>query len=261
MPHSEYVFTVRKVSAESNVSVGHAFSVTGEATVGRGVDVDLRVDDITVSRRHAHLEVTEAGLTIEAASASNGVFVDGARVEFGATTTITDGTHKVQLGGVLFEVSPMAATRPVLEPMTLASAKHPRAPFLTIARDGDQCTVQCKGRFLDIHASAARALYALCSTPSKLVHEWDIQDAVGGPSNIQQLMSTIRRGIRLLIENGHVSLAEIRTLIEANSAGERLEGLAEMNAQQLLRRFVLSRRGHGYLICLAESDVAVEEVG
>ena len=49
-------------------------------TVGRHPDNDLSVDNPTVSRRHAELVLTEAGLSVRDLGSTNGTFVNGRRV-------------------------------------------------------------------------------------------------------------------------------------------------------------------------------------
>lgn len=49
--------------------------------IGSGRDADLRVEDRTVSARHARLEATAEGVRVEDLGSKNGVYVGGARVE------------------------------------------------------------------------------------------------------------------------------------------------------------------------------------
>lgn len=49
--------------------------------VGRGVSTELRLDDPTVSRRHALIAVNPNGITIYDDRSTNGTFVNGERVD------------------------------------------------------------------------------------------------------------------------------------------------------------------------------------
>lgn len=55
--------------------------------IGSGRDADLRVEDRTVSARHARIEATAEGVRVEDLGSRNGVYVGGARVESAWLTT------------------------------------------------------------------------------------------------------------------------------------------------------------------------------
>ena len=48
--------------------------------IGRSVDVDLPVTDLTISRQHLRVEMSEAGLTICDLNSNNGTFVEGRKI-------------------------------------------------------------------------------------------------------------------------------------------------------------------------------------
>lgn len=50
-------------------------------TLGSGSDVDVRIEDRTVSSRHAQVESTGSGLRVDDLASKNGVYVGGARVQ------------------------------------------------------------------------------------------------------------------------------------------------------------------------------------
>lgn len=67
-------------------------AITKAATmVGRAPANDLVVDDITVSARHARLDVGAGAVTVTDLASTNGTFVDGARVD--ATTRLHHGAE------------------------------------------------------------------------------------------------------------------------------------------------------------------------
>jgi adenylate cyclase len=74
-------------------------------SVGRGVACDLPVQDPTVSRQHAELEVVEGGVRIRDLGSTNGTFVNGERV---SDAVATPGA-RVSFGKVDFEVREEAA--------------------------------------------------------------------------------------------------------------------------------------------------------
>ncbi len=60
---------------------GRRLTLTGEISIGRGLDNDLCISDQSVSRRHAIIRNTEGQSVIYDLGAANGVFVNGQPVE------------------------------------------------------------------------------------------------------------------------------------------------------------------------------------
>jgi DNA-binding winged helix-turn-helix (wHTH) protein len=69
----------------------------GEHVIGRDADVEIRVDQSTVSRRHARLVVTTEGAVLEAFVSKNGTFLGSDRVS--APVQLTDG-DSIRVGSV-----------------------------------------------------------------------------------------------------------------------------------------------------------------
>lgn len=76
------------------VTGGRAFSV------GRAAVCDLPIQDPTVSRRHAELELAGAGVRVRDAGSTNGTYLDGARV----TDALATPGSRLAFGKVDFEV-------------------------------------------------------------------------------------------------------------------------------------------------------------
>jgi hypothetical protein len=75
---------------------GETFIVEGdETTVGRSPDCDIFLDDVTVSRRHAVVRRTGAGLEIEDLGSLNGTYLNRKRID--AAAALTDG-DELQIG-------------------------------------------------------------------------------------------------------------------------------------------------------------------
>jgi adenylate cyclase len=89
---------VKLVAATGSPSI----RVTGGRTfvVGRALTCDLPVQDPTVSRRHAELELTGAGVRVRDLGSTNGTYLDGQRV---VDALATPGS-RVAFGKVDFEV-------------------------------------------------------------------------------------------------------------------------------------------------------------
>jgi len=64
----------------------------GENVVGRDTPAPVRIDDPTVSRRHASLSVAGATVTVEDLGSKNGSFIDGIRLRPGKAQTVRSGS-------------------------------------------------------------------------------------------------------------------------------------------------------------------------
>ena len=88
----------------------HALPAAGEVVIGRDAGCDVRIDDRSLSRRHAVLRIAER-ITIEDLGSSNGTFVAGQRLEPGAPRPITVD-EIVTIGGVGIVVQQHAPLAP-----------------------------------------------------------------------------------------------------------------------------------------------------
>lgn len=76
------------------------YQLGDQITIGRSTLNQVVIDDATVSARHAVIEKTNAGYQIRDLESTNGVYVNGKRLAFGAikaTDTIAIGTHNLRL--------------------------------------------------------------------------------------------------------------------------------------------------------------------
>jgi DNA-binding winged helix-turn-helix (wHTH) protein len=64
----------------------------GANVVGRDTPALVRIDDPTVSRRHASLSVAGATVTVEDLGSKNGSFIDGNRLRPGSAETVRSGS-------------------------------------------------------------------------------------------------------------------------------------------------------------------------
>jgi len=252
---------VLRVIGAGRIREGEMLDIPDGGVIGRDPSAEVRLDHPSVSRRHAR--VVASPLRIENLSASSGLFVDGAPLAKAAACALTDGA-RVQIGAVLLQVVGPAETEPFCHPLTLDAAPRDAedtAPVFVITRDGDACAVQFAGRSLDLQAAAARAFAALAAAPAQVVHAWDIQDAVGGASAVPPLVTAIRRAVKSLLDDGALAEATLRSLIARSGSGDRLASLEALDRDALLRRFVLSRRGHGYVLCLPPDAIRITDAG
>jgi DNA-binding NtrC family response regulator len=88
---------------------GHERVIEGRMVVGAAPEVDLNVDDPTVSRLHAELDLRPLGLWVRDLGSRNGTFIDGVRVE---SACVPEG-GRVRLGAVELSVSYAPQPEPV----------------------------------------------------------------------------------------------------------------------------------------------------
>jgi pSer/pThr/pTyr-binding forkhead associated (FHA) protein len=63
-------------------NAGSRFLLSQEVTsVGRGLESDIFLDDITVSRRHAEIRATEGGFVVKDVGSLNGTYLNRERIE------------------------------------------------------------------------------------------------------------------------------------------------------------------------------------
>ena len=94
------------------LSESHPLPAAGRLVIGRSEEADIRIDDASVSRKHAVLELADGELRIEDLGSANGTKVGGRKLAAGEAVTIALG-ESVDLGSVLIVVRPGAvAGRP-----------------------------------------------------------------------------------------------------------------------------------------------------
>jgi len=83
--------------------------------VGRAVTSDVPIYDPTISRKHAELRLTDAGVEVKDVGSSNGTFLNGARV----TEALAAENDVITFGKVAFRVKAVSAPAP--RPQVVAS--------------------------------------------------------------------------------------------------------------------------------------------
>ena len=67
----------------SGAAFGKTYPITGPMVIGRQADCDIAIASEEISRRHAQVKPTPAGLAVEDLGSSNGTYINGKRVEQG----------------------------------------------------------------------------------------------------------------------------------------------------------------------------------
>jgi pSer/pThr/pTyr-binding forkhead associated (FHA) protein len=85
---------------------GHRFFITGDAmTIGRDPGADISIPDPSISRKHAIVKSTSAGVTIEDLGSSNGTAINGKKLEPGTVATLAK-EDMVKLGNSIVKYLP-----------------------------------------------------------------------------------------------------------------------------------------------------------
>lgn len=67
----------------SGAAFGKTYPISGSVVIGRQADCDISIPSEEISRRHAQLKPTPAGLAVEDLGSSNGTYINGKRVQQG----------------------------------------------------------------------------------------------------------------------------------------------------------------------------------
>jgi serine protease Do len=111
------------LSVTSGPRAGDKIPVRGEVTIGRE-NADLVVAEDAVSRRHAAVRASDAGLEIEDLASSNGTYVNGRRIT--GTQALSDG-DELRVGATTIAVEVAKRQEPPAAATTLVITSGPRA--------------------------------------------------------------------------------------------------------------------------------------
>ena len=101
-------------------SVMHELPELGIVEIGRGENATIRIDDGSISRRHAKILLAADEMRVEDLGSSNGTVLDGKRLQPGAPETLRPGATLV-LGKVTVVVRDPRYRSPASEPARAAS--------------------------------------------------------------------------------------------------------------------------------------------
>ncbi|MCD6500099.1 MAG: FHA domain-containing protein [Deltaproteobacteria bacterium] len=178
--------------------------------VGRDSELEVFLDDPTVSRRHARIQVTEGGITILDLRSSNGTYIDGEKTKRGVALP---GNH-IRFGEVAFRLEE--------EHPTEAPAAHHKvaSPKKTIAIVG-----------------IAVSVIALVVIGLAVKHRLDRSKKKQGSGNTASMADKQRRHFTALIQEGKQALGnqQWQHAIEAfDAAAEDYPTAAERTRAQAL---------------------------
>lgn len=262
MASRELSFKVEKTREGSPVAVGSLWdTVASTIVIGRDTSADFRLNDSTVSRRHVRLSVTGESIELENLSSTGAAFVDQTRLDPGKTMQVAGESFHLQVGRVLLRVESGASTAAFDERMSLVASPAIKSavtgPFVTCRWDAGRCHILVNGKLIEMFPAAAQLFAALCETPGRPVHHMDLQESVGPNTNLEQQISYARKAWRELIDTGLVDAEHIRDRVKHLSSNTAK--LDTLDTAGLMRRFIASQRGFGYVVFLEMSDVLIDD--
>ncbi len=195
--------------------IGAEYDLKQDVTViGRGNEADVLLEDQFASRRHAEVRRMDSAYQVCDLGSKNGIFVDGKRLELGASVWLSDGAE-VQFASTRFRFYDPSAT------LTAPSLIAVREPGLRI--DPSTRQVYVDGVLLDPSLSVKQfdLLWYLFQNRGRVVSKDEIAQSVWPEAQGDIYDANIDRMI-----------SRLRSRIEPESGDEP--------------RFIATVRGYGY---------------
>ena len=108
----------------SGLLAGQVFSFSDNAIIGRGQFSEVRLNDPTVSRRHAQIRRNGQGYELRDQDSANGTFYRGQRI---AESVLLEDGAEIQFGEVKTVFRAASSEQPSLPPLTLPSDNSTKA--------------------------------------------------------------------------------------------------------------------------------------
>ncbi len=201
----------------------------GVTIVGRGDGCQLVIDDPLISRRHACFVVDDLEITLEDLGSTNGVLVNGSKVDGVQVVVpgdqITIGQHHAELCSVPFSATDrgprprgMHSGRPAAD--TVVDGRPPGSP--ATVRPGSEAESTQESRVLDLLSGVAEKAF-------ELGRGADAERILRLP--LESLLSRVERGARLEIrEAGDAGLIAVR-LARATGQGRWIDYVFRLFAE------------------------------
>lgn len=257
---------VIRVHDESSLAVGKRFEARHfPLMLGRSLDADLPLGDVTVSRAHARIEVGGDRLVVEAISHRAKVWLNKNRIAPGERVPLPAGTAYLQLGGVLLEVNTSPATAPYIGTMTPPDDAPP--PLFLVEKLDSAVRVIVGDRPLRLHRGPTHVLWALAKRPNEpvadstilLANEDEPDRALG--RNLNQMVTYARNAIaEVLDEDATIREELVAAMREAAAARGDDAAVATLDkprrsSRELTRLLVRNQRNFGYMLGLLPEAV------
>jgi phosphoserine phosphatase RsbU/P len=153
----------------SGILAGQVFSFSDNAVIGRGQFSEIRLNDPTVSRRHAQIRRNGQGYELRDQDSANGTFYRGQRLS--QTILVGDG-DEIQFGEVKTVFRTASSEQPSLTPLTLPSDNSTKARS---AVDIKEAAAVSSGQALGLRELLGR-LKLFCDLGALASHKPDVRE-------------------------------------------------------------------------------------
>ncbi len=219
-----------RIHVTSGPRVGSTFPFDGPVTVGRATDAEVRLEDTTVSRRHAQLRQSGSGWLLIDLDTQNGTFVNGTRIA--RPTTLREG-DVVQFGGVSTKFHESAQPAPAPKPaVEFDDASKERSVVVTIDASGASVPLSA------VEASRAKTL------TSRLEFLSDLAGDLGGTFDEATMLTRILDRLFVLMpqaDRGFVLLLDQSGSLEPRAVRGR-SGSDGLKVSRSLARTAIEKR-------------------
>jgi adenylate cyclase len=210
---------------------------------GRSPSCDLPVRDLTVSRRHAELELEDGGLRIRDLGSTNGTFLNGDRV----SDALAEAGSRIAFGKAVFEVRPDHLAAESLEVGSEARLDATILRQVEVRRPGGLAA-----RLAEAPSSSSRlrlgAEAAADRQAAKLALLLDIARELAQPADLDRLLEKVAR---LILQ---VMTADRVAILTAGAEGELVPRVGKSRTGR-----VAARSGGAWKVPRAVARKAVAE--
>jgi hypothetical protein len=284
----DVTLTVHRIRNDSLETEGRTVELPKNPCIaGRSTDCDVVFKDRTVSRIHIRIDRSPERLSITNLSQKSPTIVDGSTLSPGERFESSYRNFRVILGTVQLklecdeefinedpdfseemtldtDIALVNETLDLPEIRSVAAAqdrKHARdegPAFIQVVESRAACTISIRGQWLDLPRMTGLALGCLCKNAGVPVAEEVIERAADSESMVTKHVSLARSAIREMIERGSLDVEEIYRQMRA-FPDFRDEDIEAWDLNTLMRKFIASRRGFGYILYTRPEDVLVKE--
>lgn len=220
---------------------GKAFPFEGPVVVGRSTDVEVRLEDTTVSRRHAQLRREVAGWIVADLNTQNGTFVNGGRIS--QPTALREG-DKVQFGAVVTRFH---------EAMDGAAPETPAVALVEKPTGNAVVVTMEAGAGLPLSAAEAARSKSLAK---RLEFLYDLAGSLAGTFDEGTMLNRVLERLFELLpqaDRGFVMLLDSKGALEPRAVRHRAGGSQDLTMSRTLARTALEKR-QGILTLDAQGD-------
>jgi pSer/pThr/pTyr-binding forkhead associated (FHA) protein len=181
----------------------------GEVSIGRGADNDIRLVDLSVSKKHAKLFKTPKGCAIEDLGSQNGTWIDGNPIERGKKVRIESGIP-ISIGDVLLSIG-----KPLPDgSLSMKTSIDPPGPRLELASTSVQNDTLMTNR---------RKLHQIFEISKSLTQSLDIKEVHEKILDSLFLhFKKLEAGVILLLDEISGSLNQVVSKVRDNHKNNRL---------------------------------------